>query len=235
MQGHINGLPGSRAVLAEKATERIKCRGRICVQQGVAQPGLAHFANGQVLSLVAGVTEAHFPVPRLEVIPKFSHLATQTYVEELVPISEFLAPWTGVVEAAKADPRGHWDWYAINHQSVIPDCEGIERILDWHTNSCGAKERVSAGRMEWIGRKWHCRQRRIEIRPRIFEVGKYREVLVAQVAGERTVVHLTVCRWQVWSERSEVIEEVIATSSIFRAGLVNLLSWVVNTRCAWKC
>src|SRR6266550_3338904 len=74
MQGHINGLPGSRGVLAEKATERIKCRGRICVQQGVAQPGLAHFANGQVLSLVAGVTEAHFPVPRLEVIPNFSLL-----------------------------------------------------------------------------------------------------------------------------------------------------------------
>src|SRR6266576_3976096 len=212
MQGHINGLPGSRAVLAEKATERIKCRGRICVQQGVAQPGLAHFANGQVLSLVAGVTEAHFPVPRLEVIPKFSHLATQTDVEELVPVSELLASGASVVKAAKPNTSSHRDWRPVNDQSRVANCEGIKRILDWHTNSCGAKERVSARRMEWIGRKWHCRQRRIEIRPRIFEVGKYCQVLVAQVAGERAVVHLTVCRRQRWRNSCEVIEEIVATS-----------------------
>src|SRR5882724_6263743 len=194
MQSHINGLPGSRGVLAEKATERVKRRGRICVQQGVAQPGLAHFANGQVLSFVARVTETHFPVPRLEVIPKFSHLATQTDVKELVPVSELLASGASVVDATKSNASSHWHWYSVNNQSRVANCEGIKRIRDWHADAGRTEKIVSASRVEWIGRKWHCCQRRIEIRPRIFEVGKYCQVFVAQVAGERAVVHLTVCR-----------------------------------------
>src|SRR6266545_8316173 len=113
MQGNIDFLPRRTGVLAEEATERIKRRGRICVQQGIAQPGLAHFANGQVLSLVAGITEAHFPVPRLEVIPKFSHLATQTYIEELVPVSELLASGASVVNAAEPNTSSHWDWCPV--------------------------------------------------------------------------------------------------------------------------
>ena len=84
-------MPGRRGVLAEKATERIKRRVRICVQQSIAQPGLAHFANGQVLSFVAGVTETRFPVPRLEVIANISHLTPQTDIEELVPVGELFS------------------------------------------------------------------------------------------------------------------------------------------------
>src|SRR5437867_10271363 len=98
MQSHINSLSGPRAVLTEKATERIKCRGRVCIQQGVAQPRLTHFANRDVLSLVARIAETHFPVPRLEVIAKFSHLATQTDVEELIPVSELFTPRAGIVD-----------------------------------------------------------------------------------------------------------------------------------------
>ena len=139
----------------EKATKRIKGRGTICVQQRIAQPRLAHFANREVLSFVARITETHFPIPSPEVIAKLSHLTPQADVEELVPVGEFFAPWTGVVEATKADPCSHWDWYAVNNQSIIPDCEGIERILDWHTDPGGTKEGVSARRMEWIRRKRH--------------------------------------------------------------------------------
>src|SRR5262249_25236759 len=57
MQSNINSLPGPRAVLTEKAAEWIKRRGWVRVQQGIAQSWLAHFANGQVLSFVARVTE----------------------------------------------------------------------------------------------------------------------------------------------------------------------------------
>ena len=41
MESDINSCSGRRAVLAKKPTERIKRSGRICVQQGIAQPGLA--------------------------------------------------------------------------------------------------------------------------------------------------------------------------------------------------
>ena len=135
MQGNINSLPGRRGVLAEKATERIKRRGRICVQEGIAQPGLAHFANGQVLSFVAGVTETRFPVPRLEVIANISHLTPQADIEELVPVSEFFTPYTGIVNAAEPNPGGQRNRRSVNNQSRVPDCEGIKRILDWHTDA----------------------------------------------------------------------------------------------------
>src|SRR6266699_1621760 len=172
MQGDINGLSGSRAVLAEKATERIKRRGRICVEQGIAQSRLAHFANGQVLPFVARVTETHFPVPGLEIIPKFSHLTTQTDVEELVPVSEFFTPCAGIVNAAEPNPGSKRNRRSVNNQSRVPNCERIERILDWHTDAERASRpygsKRSSRNVEWIGRKRHSGQRRIEKRARIF-------------------------------------------------------------------
>src|SRR5207245_11340427 len=76
MESDINSCSGRGAVLVEKATEWIERSGRICVQQGIAQPGLARFANGEVLAFVTRVTETHFPAPRLEVIGNPSHLTT---------------------------------------------------------------------------------------------------------------------------------------------------------------
>ena len=78
----------------------------ICVQEGIAQPGLAHFADGQVLSFVARVTETDLPVPRLQVIAKFSHLTPQADIEELVPVGEFLGPYAGIIDAAEPNPGG---------------------------------------------------------------------------------------------------------------------------------
>src|SRR5262249_5499630 len=188
MQCDIDSLPGRPGVLAEKATKGIKRRGRICVQQGIAQPGLADFANGQILSLIARVTETHFPIPCLEIVGELSHLTAQTDVKQLVPVSEFFMSWTGVVKAAEPNSSGQWNRRSVNHQSGVPNCERIERILDWHTDaertagSYGSK--ISSRRVEWIGRKWHSGQRCIEIRARILKVGKYRQVLIAQVARE---------------------------------------------------
>src|SRR2546429_7461508 len=195
MQGDVNGLSGRRGVVASDTQEGIKRRGRVGIQQRVAQPRLADFANGQVLPLVAGITETGFPVPSLEIIAKFSHLTLQPDVEKGIPVGELFTSGTGVVNAAKPHPRSHGSWDSVNNQSRVPDREGIKRILDWHTNAVGTKEHVSAWRLEWIGRKRHRCQGRIEIRARILKVGKHHQVFVAQVAGERTVEALTV-RWR---------------------------------------
>src|SRR5215510_11243784 len=101
MQGDIDCLPRRTCVLAEEATERIKRCLRICVQKGSTQPGLAHFADGQVLPFVARITETSFPVPRLEVIGYQSQLTPQTDIEELIPVGELFAPLTGIVDSAE--------------------------------------------------------------------------------------------------------------------------------------
>src|SRR5882724_4450542 len=192
MQRNVNRLSGPFAVATINSQERIKGCGRIRIQQRVAQPGLAHFAKGEILSLVPRVTESHFPVPRLEIIPKFAHLTAQTNVEELVPVSEFFTSGAGIIGAAEPNTSSHRNWHAVNNKSCVPDCERIKRIRNWHTDTGGTKESVSGRCVEWIRRKRHCRQRRIEERARIFEVGKHRQVLVAQIAGERAVVHLAI-------------------------------------------
>src|SRR5437762_2082210 len=167
MQCHIDSLPGYRGVLAEKPTKGIKRRVWVCAEEGIAQPGLAHFADGEVLSLVERVTETHFPVPGLEVIAKLAHLATQADVEELVPVSELLTSGAGIVNAAEPNPGSHRNRRSVNNQSRVPNCERIERIRDWHTDAERASRpdgRKIAGRksgksVEWIGRKWHSGQR----------------------------------------------------------------------------
>ena len=194
MQSDVNGLPGRLGVVGVEIQERIKRRGWIGVQQRLPQARLTDFANGQVLPLVSGVTESSFPVPSLEVVAKFPHLTAQTDVEKLVPVSEFFVPRTSVVNAAKPNASSHRDGHSVNSQSGISNCEGIKRIRDWHADTGRTKERVSPRRFEWIRRKRHSRQRGIEKRARIFEVGKHHQVFVAYVARERAVVHLTVSR-----------------------------------------
>src|SRR2546425_278348 len=195
MQSDVNRFSGRLGVVASDAQEWIKRRGRVGIQQRVAQPRLAGFANGQALPVVSGVTETHFPVPSLEIIAKFSHLTLQPDVEKGIPVGELFTSRTGVINAAKPNPGSHGSWDSVNDQSRIPDREGIKRILDWHTNAVGTKEHVSAWRLEWIGRKRHSCQGRIEIRAGILKVGKHHQVFVAQVAHERTVEALTV-RWR---------------------------------------
>src|SRR5439155_18988663 len=237
MQSDVNRFSGRLGVVASDAQEWIKRRGRVGIQQRVAQPRLAGFANGQALPVVSGVTETHFPVPSLEIIAKFSHLTLQPDVEQLVPVSELFTSWTGVVNAAKPNSRSHGSWDSVNDQSRIPDREGIKRILDWHTDAVWTKERVRAWRFEWIRRKRHRRCRRIEKRARILKVGKHHQVFVAQVAREGTVIRLAISRRQRRRECREVKEEVIATPLIISAGLWNELECIGadNTGGAWIC
>src|SRR5262249_40451430 len=138
MQCHINSLPRCAGVLVEKAAKRIKRRGRICIQQRIAQPGLARFANGQVLSFVARVTEPHFPVPRLEVIANLSHLTAQANVEQLVPVSGVFVPYARIVDGAEANSRSQRNRLPVNNQCRVSNSEWIERILDRHTDTEGA-------------------------------------------------------------------------------------------------
>src|SRR5436190_9729863 len=214
MQRHINLLPGQPCVMASEIQERINCCGRVRIQERLPQSGLAHFANGQVLSFVPGIAETHFPVPRLEVIADIPHFATQPDIEELVPVSEFFASWTRIVNPAEPNAGSYRETRAIRKEiwnSRICNGERIKRIRDRHTDAGGTKECIGAWSLKWIRRKRRSRQRRIEIRARILEVGKDRQVFFANVAGKRAVVHLAISRRQRRRESGEVKEEVVAT------------------------
>src|SRR6266481_1202390 len=170
MQSNINSLPGCRRVLAGEIQERIKRGGRIRIQQRASQPGLANFANGQVLSLVNGVTETRFPVPRLEVISNPSHFTSQANIEELVPIGEFFESWTRIVNTTKPNTSSHRETTGRIicsrrkeiRNSRIRNCERIERIREWHTDTSGTKKRAGGSVMKRVRCKRHSRQGRIE-------------------------------------------------------------------------
>src|SRR5262249_55403057 len=164
-------------------------------------------------------------VPRLEVIGYQSQLTPQTDIEELIPVGELFASYAGIVDAAEPNPSGQRNWRSVNIQSHIPYREWIKRILDRHANAVGTARpygsEISSGNVEWIRRKWHGCQCRIEIRPRIFKVAKYCQVFVAYVARERTVVHLTVARRQRRRNRGEVIGRVVSIAGHRISQIIN--------------
>src|SRR5438552_2927945 len=98
--------------------------------------------------------------------------------------------------------------------------ERIKRILDWHADAGGAKSYGSSRSLKWIRRKRNSGQRCIEKRSRNFEIGKYGQVFVAQVAGERAVERLAIRRRKRWRESREVKEQVvpIPRRSVYNAG-----------------
>src|SRR6266513_2114104 len=162
MEGDVNSLPRLCRVVSIEIQERIKCCSRIRIQKCFPQSGLAGFADGQVLPLVPGITKTQLPVPSLEIIAKFSHLTTQPHVKQRIPVGELFVSRTGVVNSAKSHPGRHWDTDSVNNHSVIGHRERIKRIRDWHTYAGRTKAYVSAWVLEWIRRKRHRRQRRIE-------------------------------------------------------------------------
>src|SRR5215475_12720569 len=107
MQCDINSASGRSRVVRSKIQERIKCSRWVGIQKCFTQPRLAGFVDGQILPLVPGITETQLPVPRFEIITKFSQRATQAHVEELVPVSELFMSGTGVVNAAKLNPSSY--------------------------------------------------------------------------------------------------------------------------------
>src|SRR5262249_55192187 len=108
MQRHIDLTVRRGCVATTEIQERIKRRGRICIQQCLPQTGLAGLANGKVLSFVPRIAETQFPVPRLEVIGDPPHFATQTEVEQLIPVSELFMSGPGVVNTTEANTCRDW-------------------------------------------------------------------------------------------------------------------------------
>src|SRR5438552_8912634 len=177
MQVDINSGLGRGGVVGSEIQERIKCRSWVRIQKCFPQSGLADFADGQVLSLISRITKTSFPVPSLEIIAKFSQLTTQADIEEAIRVSELFVSGTGVVNVASRNPDSYRETRSIRKEiwnSRICDCEGIKRILDWHTDTEWTKAYVSAWDLEWVGYKRHSCQRRIEKRADIFKVRKKR-------------------------------------------------------------
>src|SRR6266496_1589451 len=241
MQGDIDSLPGRPRVVSVEIQERIERRGRIGIQQRLPQSRLANLANGQVLPFVPGVTETCLPIPRLKVIGDPPHFTAQSHIKQLVPVSEFFAARTGIVNTTEPHTGRYrettggilWSRRKEIRNGRICNGERIKRIRDRHTDAIRAKERASESVLERIRRKRHSRQGRIEKRARIFEIRKYRQVFVTQVAGERAVVHLAVTRRQRRRESGEVKEEVVAAALIVSAKLIERYSRIVDTGSAW--
>src|ERR1041385_7922093 len=166
MQVNINSGPGRPGVVSSEVQERIKSRSWIGIQKCLPQPRLADFAHGQILAFIPRITEAQLPVPRLEIIGKFSHFAAQANIEEIIVVGEFFVPGAGVVNAAKLNSGSYGKAASVREKtwnSRIRDREGIKRILDWHTDAAaGIKVYVRAWHLEWIGRKGHSCVGRIE-------------------------------------------------------------------------
>src|SRR5262245_53352495 len=134
MEGDIHSLSGRLGVVGLEIQERIKSRSRVRIQQRPPQPRLAYHADGQILPHVPGRTETSFPVPSLEIVAKFSHLALKTKVKERVPVGELFVSRTDVVNAAKRNPGSYGETASIGKEiwdRRICDSEGIKRILDW--------------------------------------------------------------------------------------------------------
>src|SRR5207244_10148482 len=113
----------------------------------------------------------------------------------------------------------------------------FRRVLFRSADAELTKGYVSAGLLEWVERKRHSRQGRIEIRADIFEISKYRQVFVTQIAREGTVECLAVSRRKCWRYSRKVIQEVIATALVISAGLWTELAGMGadDTGSAWIC
>src|SRR6266496_712208 len=166
MQGDVNSAPGRPSVVGSKIQEGIKRCGRVRIQECVPQSRLADFANGQVLPLVPGVTEARFPVPRFEMLSEFPDFTTQANVEQRILVGELFMSRTGVINPTKPNARSHRKTRAVRKEiwnGRIRHCERIKRIRNRHTDAAeGAKAYVSAWGLEWIRRKWYRCEGRIE-------------------------------------------------------------------------
>src|SRR5437667_3968300 len=177
--------------------ERIKCRGWVRTQQRVPQSRLPHLAYRPIPTLITGITETGFTVPGLEIVAEFSHLTLEPNIKESIPVSELFTSRPGVVNTTEPNPSSYGKTTSVRKEicnSRIRDREGIKRILDWHADAELTKGYVSAWLLERIRRKLHSRKGRIEIRADIFEISKYRQVFVTQIAREGSIECLAVSR-----------------------------------------
>src|SRR5215475_4786717 len=204
MQVDIDRVVRRKRIGTEEATKGIKRCGRVRILQRPSQTRLADLTQGQVLSFVASVTEAKFPVPSLKIIAELTHLTLQSNIKDVIPVGKLLASKTSIVSATKPDASSYRDSDPVNNHGRICYRERIKWIGKWHTDAGRAKPYASSRNFKRIRRKRNSRQSRIEKRARNLEIGKYGQVFVAQVASERTVNHLAICRRQRRRESREV-------------------------------
>ena len=156
MQVDVNSGPGRLGVVGSEIQERIKCRSRVRIQKCFPQSRLAGFADGQVLSFIPGITKTQLPVPRLEIIAKFSHLAAQTNIEQIIVVSELFVSRTGVVNAAKPNSSSYRKTASIGKEiwnSRIGDGERIKRDSEIGTlMPAGLKPMLVPGILNGSGR-----------------------------------------------------------------------------------
>src|SRR5262249_46322954 len=110
------------------------------------------------------VAETELPVPRLEIIAKFPHLAPQTNIEKIVVISELFVSRTRVVNPAKLNSGIYRETASIGKEiwnRCVGHRERIKRILNWHTEGARTKRQIRAGDLEWVGNNRHRREGRI--------------------------------------------------------------------------
>ena len=177
MQINIDSGPGRCRVLAKKAQKWIKRGRRIRIQKRRHKPGCADLTDGNVLPFIPGVTETGFPIPSLEIIAKFSHLALQADVKKSIPVGELLTSGTGIVNTTKPNSRSHRDKRTVRANPVgVPNRKRVKRIRDWHTDASGSATNPyrRPRLLKHIGDKRHSCERCIEIRSDIFEVCKHR-------------------------------------------------------------
>src|SRR5260370_29071489 len=158
MQVDVNSEPSRLGNVIVEVKERIKCSSRVRIKKCYPQSRLASFADGQVLPLVPRITETKFPVPRLEIIAKFSHLSAQANIEQIIVVSELFMSRTCVVNTARRNSRGYGETRSVRKEiwnSRIGYRERIKRILDWHTDAEWTKAHVSAWDLKWIGCQRH--------------------------------------------------------------------------------
>src|SRR4029079_11645020 len=99
----------------------------------------------------------------------------------------------------KPNPGNHRETRSVRKEvrnSRICDRERIPRVAERDTDAARTESDVSTRDVERIRLKWNCCQGRIEKRSRKLEIPEHREVFVAQVARERPIVHLAICRRQ---------------------------------------
>ena len=157
MQGDVNPANRRLGVAAEESQEWIKCSGRVCIQQRLAQTGLAHNSSRKGFLLVARIAKTQFPVPGFKVIAKFSQFTAKPDIEQRVLKCRLKRSHALIVDGTKPNPCCYRDRYSVDVQSRIRDRERIKWILDWHADA-GRAERRAVRVFEWIrGKRSRCR------------------------------------------------------------------------------
>src|SRR5262249_90219 len=214
----------ARSVLV--LAERVEGGRRVSIQQGDSHREVVHDTTEADDTVTFAVTHAEFPFPSLELIPsigEFAEVALQTTSEVVVVCVDLECSQTGfrgtVTHTGGELSARRWGARYVKYRRcggdtarrcIVRRCEWVERVLRRHADTRGANsERLSRVRPD-VRRK-RCRgQTAIPELPEIFEVGKYGQVLVAEIAIERTIKGLRMGLGNVGSQIGKVEQTFLA-------------------------